>query len=102
MIKISYLTQICRCETFEVLQPVEGISFSIAQLLGAALDVVGRTAATARAPKLPAPVPAPGLLDGLCSGVRSLFTSAAATAAPLPAPPRSAPLRERHVRPGGH
>lgn len=66
------------CDTFEVLHPVEGMSFSIRQLLDTALGVVGRTSAGAT----PAAVQA-----GLCAGVRSLFSAAGASLVKPVAPP---------------
>ena len=59
-----------------MLNPIEGLDWSIQGLLAASLEVVGRTA---RANQLPAAAPPPpnGFAAGLCAGVRSLFSAAA-------------------------
>jgi len=83
-----------RCDTFEVLDTVEGMAFSIKHLILTALDVVGRSTApvdtrhaqhTQHAQQQPSLHRGPSTSPDLCAGVRSLF--AATTSPTYPPPP---------------
>lgn len=74
------------CDTFGVLQPVEGLEHSIKELLEVTLAVVKRTARAARPGTAPDRIPlgedAPQDADAsgagpLCAGVQGLFAAAA-------------------------
>ncbi|KAF5831331.1 RNA cap guanine-N2 methyltransferase-domain-containing protein, partial [Dunaliella salina] len=87
------------CETFEVLETVEGMAFSIKHLVLTALDVVRRsTTFPASHPRNAAghQQRQPSLLEAsgskLCAGVRSLLAAAASSLPTLPMHPSPPPI----------